>query len=137
MSALARISFRAPIRQFIRAPIVSVPRRFAGDYGSVQSGHDQGINEDNPKKHLEHPGPEPPSTKSGSSPSSSSSSSSSSDAEPKIHQPKSAAEDQNEDVRKHNEEMKNRSEKSANQLAEEDNKVDKKFWTGRSIHFCS
>lgn len=138
MSALARISFRAPAKRVIRVPVVSVPRRYAGDYGSVQSGHDQGVNEDNPKKHLEHPGPEPPSTGPGSSSKSSSSDSSSSgsDPQPKIHQPKSAAEEQNEDVRKHNEEMKNRAEKTANQLAEEDNKVDKKFWTGRLIYLC-
>ena len=107
----------------------AVPRRFASsDYGSVQSGQDQGINEDNPKKHLEHPGPEPPSSKASDGPAANSGSKDG--ASPKINQPKSASEDQNEDVRKHNEEMANRADKSVNQLGEKDNKVDKKFWTG-------
>jgi len=108
----------------------------------VQSGQEQGINQDNPKKHLEHPGPEPPSVakkgqtqSSSSSPTSSTSSSSSSGSEggaqPKIHQPSSPAENDNPDVKKHNEEMKNRHEVSANQLSEDDNKVDKQFWKGR------
>lgn len=123
MPVPSRSLFRLTATRLVRPPVAYVPRRFAGDYGSVQSGHDQGVNEDNPKKHLEHPGPEPPSTKSGTTSSSSGSQG--------IKQPKSAAEDENEEVRKHNEEMKNRAEKSANQLAEEDNKVDKKFWTGR------
>lgn len=79
-------------------------------------------------KHLEHPGPEPPSTKGGNGPAANSGSKE--DASPKIHQPTSAAEEQDEDVRKHNEEMRNRSEKSTNQLSEKDNKVDKQFWTG-------
>ena len=108
----------------------AVPRRFAsGDYGSVQSGQEQGVNQDNPKKHLEHPGPEAPSTKASNGPAANSGDKDG--ASPKIHQPKSAAEDQDEDVRKHNEEMRNRSEKSVNQLGEDDNKVNKKFWTGK------
>lgn len=86
------------------------------------------MNEDNPKKHLEHPGPEPPSTKAGDGPAANSGSKDG--ASPKINQPKSASEDQNEDVRKHNEEMANRADKSVNQLSEEDNKVDKNYWTG-------
>lgn len=109
--------------------VPAIPRRFASsDYGSVQSGQEQGIHEDNPKKHLEHPGPEPPSTKAGSGPATNSGSKDG--ASPKINQPKSASEDQDEDVRKHNEEMADRAEKSVNQLGEKDNKVDKKFWTG-------
>ena len=116
---------------FLSTPSLSAaPRRFAStDYGSVQSGQEQGIHQDNPKKHLEHPGPEPPSTKAGDG--AQANSGEKDGAEPKISQPKSAAEEQNQDVRKHNEEMRNRHERSANQLGEQDNKVDKKFWTGK------
>lgn len=89
---------------------------------------EQGINQDNPKKHLEHPGPESPATKAGNGPAANSGPKDG--AEPKISQPKSAAEDQSEDVRQHNKEMEQRSEKTANQLSEEDNKVNKKFWKG-------
>lgn len=81
-------------------------------------------------QHLEHPGPESPAATGQKSSSSDSSSDSKDGAQPKIHQPKSAKEDQSAEVRKHNEEMANRADKSANQLAEEDNKVDKKFWKG-------
>ena len=131
MAFLLRSSLRAPQVLLTKSSISAVPRRFASsDYGSVQSGQEQGIHENNPKKHLEHPGPEPPSTKAGSGPASNSGDKDG--ASPKINQPKSAAEDQNEDVRKHNEEMANRSEKSANQLGESDNKVNKQFWTGNT-----
>ena len=128
LSPVNMISLLRASRARIAPPsIVRSQYRLAStDYGSKQSGHEQGINQDNPKKHLEHPGPEPPSTKSNSG------SGSGSDASPKIHQPKSPKEDQSEEVRKHNEEMKNRAEKTANQIGEEDNKVDKKFWQGSS-----
>ena len=52
-------------------------------------------------------------------------------ASPAIHQPSSPKEDSDPEVKKHNEEMKNRAEKSANQLSEDDNKVDKNFWKGK------
>lgn len=126
MTSLLRISFRAPRAHLFTYSTRLAPRRFAStDYGSKQSGHEQGINEDNPKKHLEHPGPEPPATKGQGQ-----SSESKGGASPAIHQPSSGAEEQDLEVKKHNEEMKNRADKSANQLSEEDNKVDKKFWKG-------
>lgn len=102
---------------------------------------EQGKDEKNPKVGLEHPGPEAPAKKGTASSSSSSSSqtqkssSSSSDssngAKPAIHRPESAAEKDDPEVRKHNEEMEQRHERSVNQLSEKDNKVDKNFWTGR------
>lgn len=130
MASLLRSSFRAPRVLLANPSISAVPRRFAGDYGGVQSGQEQGVQQDNPMKHLEHPGPEPPSTKASDGPAPNSGDKDG--ASPKIHQPKSAAEEQDDDVRKHNEEMANRSEKSVNQLAEKDNKVDKEFWTGNN-----
>lgn len=118
-------------------------------YGNEQSGMEQGTHLKNPKSHLEHPGPEAPATKgsidkkSSSSSSSSSTSSSSSPAQssggeettsqggrPAIHRPKSAAEEHDPEVRKHNEEMEQRSDRSVNQLSEDDNKVDQSFWKG-------
>lgn len=127
MAPLSRVLFRAPISRL--SSVAAAPRRFAStDYGSKQSGHEQGINENNPKRHLEHPGPEAPATKADKGPPANSGDKDG--ASPKIQQPKSASEDQSEEVRKHNEEMQNRHEVSANQLGEEDNKVDKKFWKG-------
>jgi hypothetical protein len=111
-------------------------------YGNEQSGMEQGTNLKNPKSHLEHPGPEAPATKGSIDKKSSSSSSSSSEqssgnqdstsngARPAIHRPKSAAEKTDPEVRKHNEEMEQRSDRSVNQLSEEDNKVNKNFWKG-------
>lgn len=129
MAPLSRIAFRAPLAQVFKPSHITVARRWGtSDYGSAQGGQDQGINQNNPMKHLEHPGPEPPSTKAGSGPAPNSGPKDG--AEPKISQPKSAAEDQNDDVKKHNEEMAQRSEKTSNQLGEDDNKVDKKFWKG-------
>lgn len=116
------------------------------DYGSKQSGYEQGINKANPMKHLEHPGPESPvasgqvkgSDTSGASQTESkgqqsgggASSGGSSAGKPTIQKPYSAAEDQDPEVRKHNEEMRNRADRSVNQLEESDNKVDKNFWKG-------
>lgn len=129
MAPLSRVFLRAPASRLTRSSFATVPRRFAStDYGSKQSGMEQGINENNPKRHLEHPGPESPATKAGNGPAPNSGDKDG--ASPKINQPKSASEDQNEEVRKHNEEMRNRHEVSANQLGEEDNKVNKQFWTG-------
>lgn len=105
---------------------------------------EQGTNLKNPKSHLEHPGPEAPATKGSIDKKSSSSSSSSSSsaqssgnqesttsgARPAIHRPISAAEKTDPEVRKHNEEMEQRSERSVNQLSEDDNKVNKNFWKG-------
>lgn len=133
MTSLLRVHFRAPAARLLRPSISAVPRRFGSDYGGSQGGQEQGVNEKNPMKHLEHPGPEPPSTSSGggaAATSDSPDSSSKDGASPQIHQPKSSSEDQSEDVRQHNEEMKNRAEKTSNQLGESDNKVDKEYWTG-------
>jgi len=90
---------------------------------------EQGTDQKNPKADMEHPGPEAPAKKgtdtSSSSPSKSQSGTSSETTShggsPAISRPESAAEKDNPDVRKHNEEM------------EEDNKVDKNFWKGESI----
>lgn len=144
-------------------PFSPIQTRFATQsYGNEQSGQEQGTNLKNPMSHLEHPGPESPASKgtnqkSGSSSSSSSSSPSSTSApqkesgsssgggnssettsqggSPRIHRPKSAAEETDPDVRKHNQEMENRSERSANQLSEDDNKVDQNFWKGEFPSF--
>ncbi|KEF60367.1 uncharacterized protein A1O9_01927, partial [Exophiala aquamarina CBS 119918] len=110
-------------------------------YGNEQSGMEQGTNLKNPKSHLEHPGPEAPASKGTDKKSSSSTSASSAQSSenqetsgdggsPAIHRPKSAAEDTDPEVRKHNEEMEKRSDRSVNQLSEDDNKVDKNFWKG-------
>lgn len=123
-------------------------------YGNEQSGMEQGTHLKNPKSDLEHPGPEAPANKgsiskeetssssspssSSDSPSSSSSPSNSSDsgektsqgARPAIHSPKSAAEENDPEVKKHNEEMAQRSDRSVNQLSEDDNKVNPNFWKG-------
>jgi hypothetical protein len=114
----------------------------------------------NPSENIEHPGPPPPKVaqgKSSSSPnqdkqesqeqkSSSSSSASQSQsnsgasksgnkgAQPKIlNENPPTKEEQNEDVKKHNEDMENRTEKAHEQASNEDaknDKVPKKFWAG-------
>jgi predicted nucleic acid-binding Zn-ribbon protein len=89
--------------------------------------------------HLEHPGPEAPANQGSKSSSKtqsgeSGSSGSGDKGRPAIHQPKSAAEKDDPEVRKHNEDMKQRSEKSTNQLSEDDNKVNPNFWKGQCIH---
>lgn len=127
----------------IRPYLPSHPVRLAHQsYGNEQSGMEQGTHLKNPKSHLEHPGPEAPAAK-GSIDKKSSSSSSSSSAQPSgnqkstsddpgsaIHRPESAAEKTDPDVKKHNEEMEQRFDRSVNQLSEDDNKVDKNFWKG-------
>ncbi|RVX66002.1 hypothetical protein B0A52_09928 [Exophiala mesophila] len=138
-------------RSRLNHPVCSIQTRFAHQsYGNEQSGQEQGRDLKNPMSHLEHPGPESPASKgtnqkSGSSSSSSSSSttkeesgtgggnsseSTSQGGSPRIHRPVSAAEATDPDVRKHNEEMENRTERSTNQLSEDDNKVNKNFWKG-------
>lgn len=131
MSSLLRTSMRVSRARPFSLAFTSPPRRFASsDYGSEQGGQAQGVNQKNPMKHLEHPGPESPAATGQTNSSSDSSSDSKSGAQPKIHQPKSPKEDESADVKKHNEEMANRADKSVNQLSEDDNKVDKKFWKG-------
>ncbi|OAP59364.1 hypothetical protein AYL99_06662 [Fonsecaea erecta] len=127
MQPILRVAAR-PVRASHRFSVLSYPaqpRRFAHQsYGNEQSGMQQGTEQDNPKANMEHPGPEAPETgKSGST-------STSQGGSPKIQTPKSAAEDSDPDVRKHNEEFAQRHERTVNQLSEDDNKVDKKFWKG-------
>ncbi|KIW10549.1 hypothetical protein PV08_11513 [Exophiala spinifera] len=144
MQPFLRLASRTPqlIRQ--QAGVFAVqPQRFAHQgYGGEQSGMEQGRDQKNPKSHLEHPGPEAPASKGTASSSGSSkaqptskSDSGSDRGSPAIHRPESAAEKDDPEVRKHNEEMEQRHERSVNQLAEEDNKVDKNFWKGKSKSF--
>jgi hypothetical protein len=122
-----------------------MPRRYAsGSYGDSQSGH-QEANKDtsNPKADLEHPGPKAPADKgtaqSGQSQDSSSQSppSSSSGGRPAIHQPGPPPENKDAEVEAHNKDMENRSDRTANQLYEEDNRVDKNFWSGAKSYLRS
>jgi hypothetical protein len=130
----------APVRTIFRlprariSPVGPFTRRYATQsYGGDESGHPG--SKEAPRRDAEHPGPPAPDVSKGSSQASSqqsstltststSQSSSQSDkGRPAIHQPKSAAEEDDPEVKKHNEEMRNRAEVSANQLAEKDNKV--------------
>jgi len=127
-----------PVRAVHHMPVLSYPvqpRRLAHQsYGNVQSGMQQGADEKNPKAEIEHPGPDAPSaSKSGNqsaSQSGSQSETTSQGGSPAIHRPKSDAEKDDPEVRKHNEELENRYERTTNQLSEKDNKVDKNFWKG-------
>ena len=136
MQSMLRSISRAPRAQLF-SPLRTQPQRAAHQsYGNDQSGHPQS-DAKNPKEHHEHPGPEAPDTSSSSGSSGKqvggeSSSQSSDGAKPAIHHPESAAEKESEDVRRHNEDMRNRAEQTTNQLGESDQKVDKNFWKGRS-----
>lgn len=141
MPPLARCSIlasRAPRAYLFLRPVNQSIRLAHQSYGNEQSGH-QSSDAANPKAHLEHPGPEPPAAKGkGSSSSSQQSSKSKSsdqkatsgDGSPKIYHPRSTAEQEDPEVRKHNEEMRTRHEQSVNQLSEKDNKVDPQYWQG-------
>jgi len=122
-------------------PVPTFPRFVrsyaAQSYGNKESGIEGDNDAPNPKADLEHPGPEAPADKGTASSSSGSSEatsdkgdSSSGDSKPKIHQPGPPHESKNEDVKAHNEEMKTRSDITANQLQEEDQPVDKNYWQG-------
>lgn len=149
MSSILRSSIRVPRARFLPTTVLQ-PRRFAhSSYGNEQSGHEQGTNQKNPMQEMEHPGPDAPNTEgaapkgsggssgatkqSSSKSTESSSSNASSGGEPTISTPKSAAEDESADVKKHNEEMAQRHDRSVNQLSEKDNKVDKSFWKGEHL----
>lgn len=135
MAALRNIS-RLTRARIVPTPFAVSKRWATQSYGGDESGHPG--SDAAPKRDAEHPGPSPPDT-SGGSKSSSSSAGQSSDqpsstkmshsgaqsdkGRPAIHQPKSAAEEDDPEVKKHNEEMRNRAEVSANQLSEDDNKV--------------
>ncbi|KAF2210541.1 hypothetical protein CERZMDRAFT_121727 [Cercospora zeae-maydis SCOH1-5] len=123
-----------------RAPFTTPSLRFAsGDYGS--GAHKHGKELDKESHDREHPGPPPPSTGGGSSkssgssqPSSGSGKSQSSDgaaAQPKILEDARPNEDQqSEEVRKHNEEFRERADRPREGVKEND-KVDKEFWKGQ------
>ncbi|QIW95139.1 hypothetical protein AMS68_000657 [Peltaster fructicola] len=85
----------------------------------------------NPQVDKEHPGPPPPSTAGGESSSSSGGSQSSSSAKdgskPMIHD-ESQPKNESEDVKRHNEELDQRKEKTHSRDSGE--KVDPKFWKG-------
>jgi hypothetical protein len=138
MQSLLRVGARLPLRHRLASSLL-VPqsttiRNAHSSYGDKQSGHPEG-SDSKSTSHLEHPGPDPPNTGSSASKSGSKgtthSSGSSDKGSPAIHSPQSAAEKDDPEVRKHNEEMRQRHERSVNQLSEDDNKVDKQFWTGR------
>jgi hypothetical protein len=134
MTALRTLT-RLPRARIVPA-FFPVSRRWATQsYGNEQSGHPG--SDAAPRRDVEHPGPSAPDTSGGKSNSSSSgqssgqpsstsmshSGASSDKGRPAIHQPESAAEADDPEVKKHNEEMRNRAEVSANQLSEDDNKV--------------
>lgn len=131
MHSLSR-SARLPARIVRSVPRVSsTPRRYASEsYGGSQSGQ-QETNKDmpNPKADLEHPGPKAPADK-GTTQSGQPQGSSSQSGRPAIHQPGPAPENKSAEVEAHNREMEQRNDRTANQLYEEDNKVDKHFWKG-------
>jgi hypothetical protein len=131
MHSLSR-AVRLPARILCPVPLVSsTPRRYASEsYGNSQSGQ-QEVNKDtpNPKTDLEHPGPKAPADK-GTAQSKQPQGSGSQSGKPAIHQPGPAPENKNAEVEAHNKEMEQRSDRTANQLSEEDNKVDKNFWKG-------
>lgn len=124
-----------------RAPTTSLlSRRYATQsYGGSASGYPDDTSA--PRRDLEHPGPPAPDT-TGSKPTSSSvagqpsdgplsSTNASSDLSsaqgtkprPANPRPESAAEADSPDVRKHNEEMRDRADKPMNQLSQADSKV--------------
>jgi hypothetical protein len=142
------------------APRARQQVRFATqDYGSG-AGNPAGEKPEkqgqNPSENLEHPGPPPPKVAKGQSssspnnddssakqsqsqsPSQSSSSGSKSGnkgAQPKIlNENPPTEEEQNEDVKRHNKEMEQRTERAHEQASNEDaknDKVPKKFWAGK------
>lgn len=145
----------------IRPALAAAPRarqqvRFATQgYGSGEgnpAGEKPQQQGQNPSEGIEHPGPPPPKVAKGQSSSSpnnddssgkqsqsqsndsGSKSSGNKGAQPKIlNENPPTEEEQNEDVRKHNEEMEQRTEKAHEQASNEDaknDKVPKKFWAG-------
>ena len=84
----------------------------------------------NPKADQEHPGPKAPADKGAAQSAQPQSSGSSSGVKPVIHSPGPPPEGRDAEVEAHNKAMEKRSDRTVNQLHEEDNKVDKKFWSG-------
>ena len=103
--------------------ISSAPQRYASE---------QAVNKDkpNPKADQEHPGPKAPADKGTAQSAQPQSSGSSSGAKPVIHSPGPPPEGRDAEVKAHNKAMEKRSDRTVNQLHEEDIKVDKKFWSG-------
>ncbi|KAK3069705.1 hypothetical protein LTR53_011746 [Teratosphaeriaceae sp. CCFEE 6253] len=154
---VARQSFLRPItRTSPRAAFTTHTRLAAGgDYGSGEDAPDgQKPSQQtgkNPSEHLEHPGPPPPSVVGGkqqqgseqsggeskdtSSQQSSGGSKGTQGAQPKLHAASTPAQhdDAPEDVKKHNQEMDQRAEKTTEKGSSEDMKkqaVGKDFWAG-------
>src|SRR4051794_19563761 len=119
--------------------ISCAPQRYASEsYGSSQPGK-QAVNKDtpNPKADQEHPGPKAPAEKGTAQSAQPQSSGSSSGGKPAIHSPGPPPQDRDAEVEAHNKEMEKRSDRTVNQLHEEDNKVDKNFWSGSSFFFAT
>ena len=110
--------------------ISSASQRYASEsYGGSQSGK-QAVNKDTPKADQGHPGPKAPADKGTAQSAQPQSSGSSSGVKPVIHSPGPPPEGRDAEVKAHNKDMEKRSDRTVNQLYEEDNKVDKKFWSG-------
>jgi hypothetical protein len=125
-------SARLPARTLRPTRLVSsAPQRYASEsYGGSQAG-EQAVNKDipNPKADQEHPGPKAPAEK-GTAQSGQPQSSASTKGKPVIHSPLPPSEDKDAEVEAHNKDMERRNDRTVNQLHEEDNKVDKDFWSG-------
>ena len=91
----------------------------------------------NPKADQERPGPKAPADKGTAQSTQPQSSSSRSGVKPVIHSPAPPSGDRDAEVEAHNKEMEKRSDRTVNQLHEEDNKVDKKFWSGSLFFFAA
>ena len=154
---------RAAVQTRVFTPSITISKRWSTQsYGGSEQSDQPGKETDIPNRRadLEHPGPPAPDTGSSNSKSSSSESkqesSSSSNSSgnknppqssgegkgsqtkdgkrPAIYEPGPAHEEATEDVKKHNDEMSQRYEKSANQL-DGDGKVEKEFWSSE-CHVC-
>lgn len=102
--------------------ISSAPQRYASEsYSGSQVGK-QAVDKDTPnpkaaadKRTAQSGQPESPGPSSG---------------KPVIHSPGPPPEHRDAEVEAHNKDMEKRSDRTVNQLHEEDNKVDKNFWSG-------
>lgn len=98
-------------------------------YGGRESGH-EAADEPNPSSAThEHPGPESPASGSNGGKQQSTSSISSGGSS-KIHQPPEPDEHANDEVRRHNEELRRTHDQPVEKSPDEE-KVDKKFWQGK------
>ncbi|KAK0793604.1 hypothetical protein LTR02_013002 [Friedmanniomyces endolithicus] len=149
--ARQHLSLRPITRTAPRATFTTSTTRTASDYGSGEDAPPgQKPSEQtgkNPSEHLEHPGPAPPSVAGGSQqsgqqkddgksqqqqPSGGDNSKGTQAAQPKIFQ-SSPPKEESEEVRKHNEEVDRRAEKTSTKGRDEDaekDKVGKEFWSG-------